>query len=180
MSEKDPIDSINCAHLEEKMTKSSSILKLISEDRSKVIPKCNGTRTILRSTKTFSGHIHIFFKMLKLDTSSNATDKTSVHIYKIATDTTFLQMLGSLDLDLDKLHLTQHQIIRYCEMNTEILCTEGLVTFFLLKKHNRFFIVAVGMISSGLTADVYDILEEQDRQWYATNNFHIVVPQPMH
>ena len=145
-----------------------------------VIPKCNGTRTILQSPETFLEHIHIFFKMLKLDTPSNATNETSIHIYKIATDTTFLHMFRSLELDRDKLHLTQHQIICFCEMNTEILRTEGLVTFFLLKKHDRFFIVAVSMISSGLTADVYDILDEQDRLWYATNNFHIVVPQPTH
>jgi len=89
---------------------------------------------------------------------------------------TFKQMFNSLNPDLDKLCLTQAQIISFAEDNKEELHPKGYGNFFLFKCDDKYFVANVSFYSAaGLEVHVDRL--GIGRVWNADYRFRVVVPQ---
>jgi len=82
--------------------------------------------------------------------------------------------LTSITPNLDKLVLTQAQIIRFCEKHPTWLRQEGHATFFLTKVGGEYFVVSVRVFSGGLNVSV-DRFEDGD-VWDAGCRHRLVSP----
>lgn len=132
----------------------NAILRLLSGGENIIIPACDGSETIA-STKEIFAYIDHDFEKYGLNKPGKTTVEMSVKVYETAkNEVTFVQMFGSLGADLDKLCLSQHQIISFCKSDMEWLCADGNATFFLLKSGGQFFVVRVSVYPDGLFAHV--------------------------
>jgi len=68
---------------------------------------------------------------------------------------TFVQIFTGITPDLDKIVMTQAQIIRFCEKYHTWLRQEGYGTFFLTKVGGEYFVVDVYVSDVGLDVDVH-------------------------
>ena len=93
----------------------------------------------------------------------------------MANDATFVQIFTELNSDLDKLVMTQAQIIRFCEKHPTWLRQEGCATFFLTKVKGEYFVVFVVVRADGLNVDVYRL--EHDNVWNVSYLHRVVAPQ---
>jgi hypothetical protein len=85
-------------------------------------------------------------------------------------------MFTSLSSDLDKLVLSQHQIVTFCHERREWLqWYNGYVIFFLLKEGGKFFVVYVSERSSGLS--VYVTRLEDVDTYCIFGRAYVVYPQ---
>lgn len=153
--------------------KQKNILSLLSEKL--IIPSLPaGWTTIARAKKTFRSFIDSDFKNWDLDNKQSASEETEVKVYELKQDVNFSQMFNSLNTDLEKLYLTQSQIIYFCERHFENLRQDGYATFFLFKENNEFFVAEVYVNSDGL--NVYVFRFEYDGVWFAEYAYRLVVP----
>ncbi len=151
------------------------ILKLISGDEVLKLDCLNGKETIADSKNVFSS-IDKDFKNYGANKTSTATKELIVEVYEMAKDTTFTQMFRSLNSDLGKLCLTQHQILNFVQKHRNWLRTEGYATLFLFKAGDQFFIALMRFDITGLLFVFVDFLE-CERVWNATIRYRIVAPQ---
>jgi len=116
------------------------------------------------------------FKEWGTDKSSIATKEQAVVVHELVKNATFAQMFDSLGTDLDKLCLTQAQIINFCKKYPEWLRKIEKATFFLFKVEDQFFIAHVRVFSdNSLYVFVYrfgNVLV-----WRAGQSLGLVVPQ---
>jgi hypothetical protein len=70
-------------------------------------------------------------------------------------DGTFVQIFTGISSDLEKLVMTQAQIIRFCEKHPTWLRQEGYATFFLTKVNGEYFVVYVSVNLDGLDVRVH-------------------------
>lgn len=132
----------------------NTILRLLSRGENIVIPACDGFRTIANTKEVFA-YIDPNFEKHGLGKPGKATVEMLVKVYEtVKNEATFVQMFCSLGVDLDKLCFTQHQIISFCESNTEWLCADDYATFFLVKLDGQFFVASVSVHSDGLFTHV--------------------------
>lgn len=140
------------------------------------IPACDGARTIAQAIDVFRADIDPGFKHWGLDvaSASAATPAVRVQVHELVKDGTFAQMFNSLSGDLDKLVVTQHQVIEFCK-KYESWMKNDCTTFFLLKVGSEFFVVYVGVHSGGLAVDVRRF--DCGSMWYAERCYRLVFPQ---
>lgn len=136
---------------------------------------CNGLRKIANAEDTFKSYIDSDFKNWGLDKRGLSTLATNVSVHEMIKDATFAQMFGSLGSDLDKLCLSQHQIVEFCEKHAAHLRQESYATFFLFEKGDQFCVAAVRVYADGLRVYVYRL--EDDAVWSGEYRLHVVVPQ---
>lgn len=141
-----------------------------------MIESSEGRALISKAKSTFRSGIDSDFANWKLNEAANATPETLLNIYEMANNATFAQMFTELNSDLDKLVMTQAQIIRFCEKYQAWLRQEGRATFFLIKVKNEYFVVSVHILAGGLRVYV-DRLEDGD-VWFASLLHRVVAPQP--
>jgi len=115
---------------------------------------------------------------LNMDWSSGGEQKASeeilVDVYELKQNATFSTMFKFLNSELDKLCLTQSQIVYFCQKNSTHLSQEG-PTFFLFKENNKFFVAQVNVFSDGLQVHVYDFNYKDI--WIANvYDYRLVVP----
>ncbi len=153
--------------------KQKNILSLLSEKL--IIPSLPaGWTTIVRAKEIFRSFIDSDFKNWGLDKEQDVSEETEVKVYELKQDANFSQMFNSLNTDLEKLCLTQSQIIYFCERHSENLRQDGYATFFLFKENNEFFVAGVGVGSGGLGVRVYRF--EGGGVWRAECAHRLVVP----
>lgn len=152
-----------------------SILRLISGGEKIMIEALDGKAYISDAKKTFKSFIDSDFKNWGLNQSSPATAETLLDISEMVGDGTFVQIFTGITPDLEKLVMTQAQIIRFCEKHPTWLRQEGYATFFLTKVGGEYFVVYVGVDSDGLTANVPRL--EHDHVWDGDDRPRIVSPQ---
>jgi hypothetical protein len=140
--------------LAEKIETKSSILKLISGSEKIMIEASDGKATIARAKNTFKSYIDNDFKNWGLDTPGLATPEILLDVHELIQDANFSQIFNSLNSDLDRLVLTQAQIIRFCEKHPTWLNQEGNATFFLTKVNGEYLVVRVSVLSDGLGVSV--------------------------
>ena len=121
----------------------ASILRLISGNESIIIRATSGEKTIASATDIFFWGIDPDFTNWGLDVLGQATLDTPVQVYEMTEDGNFKTIFGSLGRDLNKLCLTQEQIIAFVQDYKNWLRTEGDATFFLFKVGNEFFVARV-------------------------------------
>jgi len=158
-----------------KQPEKAAILKCISEAQEIFIETCDGTQTIATAKETFKSGIDGDFKNWGTNKLGNSTQKTSVQVHELVKDATFAQMFGSLETDLDKLCLSQHQIKLFCEVHKDWLHKDGYAIFFLFKVDEQFFVASVYVHSGGLYVSVHRF--ERDGVWDAGYSHRMVVPQ---
>lgn len=153
------------------------ILCLISGSEQIIIDAVDGSQTLAQAKKdVFNGYVDPDFKNYGTDNSGPRTDKTTVLVYEMGEDANFSRMFNSLNTDLNKLCLTQHQIKQFCRQHRQWLRTNGYATFFLFKENNEFFVAFVRLFSDDkLKVFVYRL--EYDVVWYASRRPRLVVPQ---
>jgi len=160
--------------------KKSNLLNVLYENEKIIIPELSGNRTIYGSKEVFFSYVDKDFKNWGLNKKSKSTPETEVKIYEMVKDATFKDIFTSLSDNLDVLCLTQDQIIDFCVKYPERLRQNGYGTFFLLKKRrlfrrDKFFVVDVGVYSSGLDVRVRHF--DGASVWDADGRHRVVVPK---
>ena len=158
-----------------KIKKNPSILQLISGGEKLMIEALDGKAYISDAKKTFKSFIDSDFKNWGLNQSGPATAETLLDISEMVGDGTFVQIFTGITPDLEKLVMTQAQIIRFCEKHPTWLRQEGYATFFLTKVGDEYFVVRVGVYSDGLRVGVGRL--EDDRVWDGGCRNRVFVPQ---
>ena len=152
-----------------------SITQLISSNEKLMIEALDGKEYIFNAKKIFKSYIDSDFKNLGLNQSGSVTAETLVDVSEIVENATFTQIFTSITTDLDKLVLTQNQIIRFCEKHPTWLRQDGYGTFFLIKENNEYFVVHVYVFSDSL--DVYVYRLGSDDVWGGGCRRRVVSPQ---
>lgn len=150
----------------------NSILRLIT---TLTLDATDGKQTIADSNGVFSS-IDSDFKNWSANKTGISTKESLVDVYEMAKDARFTQMFGSLNSDLDKLCLTQHQILNFIQKHRNWLRTEGYGTLFLFKADDQFFVARVGFNGDGSLRVVVRRFED-DSMWNAVYRHRVVVPQ---
>ncbi len=156
--------------------KKSEFFRLLNGGETLVLDECDGTNIIAEAGDVFA-FIDSDFKNWKADEKGPATEKTPVHVYEMEEkDGTFSQLFCSLSSDLQKLCLTQDQIIGFVKKHRNWLRTDGYGTFFLFRSNDNFFVAGV-IFDSGGGLKVYVRRLTYDFVWSAGGRPRIVVPQ---
>lgn len=151
------------------------MLKQLSGVDELVIGTTTGKRTLAKAKNTFRSGIDSDFKNLGTDKAGIAKAETKVSVYELVSHARFAEMFNSLSTDLDKLCLTQDQIIEFCTNQPSWLRQDGYGTFFLFKINDEFFVCIVLVNGDGLYARVDRF--ERDVLWRAEYAHRVVVPQ---
>lgn len=151
------------------------IFRRLYEDETITLAPCDGYRFIGEQKKTFAAGIEVDVVRWNLNNPSAPTDATKIAIHEMIKDATFAQMFHSLGSDLDKLCLTQHQIVEFCEKHPDKLLQDDCTTFFLFKRNADFFVAGVGVHSIGLRVYVYRF--DRGDVWLTDYARRVVTPQ---
>ena len=154
----------------------AGIVKLISGAEVLELDETDGEETIAKAAETFPGWIDPDFKGYGTDVRSPATKKTKVSVHEMIKDGTFEKIFGGVSDDLDKLTLTQPQIINFVNKHHKWLRTEGYATFFLFKVGNEFFVARVRVSDDGRLG-VGVLRFSHAHVWYAGHRHRFVLPQ---
>jgi len=158
-----------------KQIEKEMILRIISGSEELKLDAVDGNQTIYNSKGVFTS-IDSDFKNYGANTTGSATKETNVDVYEMVKDATFAQMFGSLGNDLDKLCLTQHQILNFISKHKNWLRSDGYATFFLFKSGENFFVANVYFDDDGsLGVDVFRF--ELDHVWDTKYRHRVVLPQ---
>lgn len=153
----------------------NEFLELISDGETLFIDAVNGKEILADASDVFA-YRDPDLKNWGADEKGLATESTPVRVYEMAKDATFLQMFGSLNADVKKLCLTQHQIKNFVKRHRNWLRTDGYGTFFLFESRSHFFFAHV-YVYSGDGLDVYVDRFECSSVWDAEHRHRVVVPQ---
>lgn len=160
-----------------KIKKNPSILQLISGGEKLMIEALDGKAYISDAKKTFKSFIDSDFKNWGLNQSGLATAETLLDVSEMTGDGTFVQIFTGITSDLDKIVMTQAQIIRFCEKHPTWLRQEGYATFFLTKVGGEYFVVRVSVVADGLGVRVSRL--ESGGVWNGEYRRRVVSPQLM-
>lgn len=150
------------------------ILQLISDGQDITIRACDGKRTIAQANQVFTDYIDSNFKNWDLDKPGKATPAIKAKVYELCQNTRFKQIFKFLSSDLDKLCLTQDQIIAFVEDHIDCLQTkDSHATLFLFKENKSYFVVSVYSVPSGKLKVYVDKLKAA-YVWYAYSRHRVV------
>lgn len=150
-------------------------LKLISSGQALVIDACDGANVLADANDVFV-YIDPDLKNWKADQQGSTSGETFVEVYEMEKkDGTFSQMFGSLSPDLQKLCLTQDQIISFVKKHRQWLRTDGYGTFFLFVSNEQYFVADVFFSDALLTVRVARF--GRSFVWRAGAHRRVVVPQ---
>ena len=151
-----------------------SIVRLVSIDTALTIPALNGKAIIAHEKKLFEAYLEENFVNWGLNKSGLATSQTKVQVYELISNGTLIQMFAGITTDLDKLVMSQNQVINFCRKYPQLLSKEGY-TNFLLKENAEYFVASVCMSVDGLL--VYVSRLGNSDVLYANWIHRVVVPQ---
>jgi hypothetical protein len=154
----------------------TNYVKLISGAETLELNETDGKATIAKAEDTFPGWIDRDFENYGTNVQSPATKKTKVTVHEIIKDGTFAEIFNGMSDDLNKLVMTQSQIIQFVRKYRQWLRTDGFATFFLFKVGNEFFVARV-RFGVGGRLGVYVYRFSSDDVWDAEDRHRIVVPQ---
>jgi hypothetical protein len=134
----------------------------------------NGQATIAQAQDIFSW-IDLDFKNWNLDKPNQKTPEIKTQVHEMVQNANFKQMFSSLSSDLDRLCLTQSQIIEFCKKYPSHLSQDCWATFFLFKINNQYFVADVFIDSDGLNIFVFHF--KLDWIWSGGHRHRLVIPQ---
>ena len=137
----------------EKNQNPSPALRLVSGGKKIMIEALDGKAYISKTytskgnvfsaKKTFKLHMERDFKNWGLNQPGSSTAETLLAVSEMISDGTFFQLFTGINSDLDKIVMTQSQVIRFCEKHSNWLCWEGYATLFLTKANDDYFVLFV-------------------------------------
>jgi hypothetical protein len=143
----------------------------------------DGTITISQANEIFTSYLSPDFVNWNLDVPGPATEATEVSVHELVKDGTFRDIFESLNCPLDRLCLTQHQIVSFVVKHRTRLREEGYGNFFLFKRDcevpavpDNLFVADVDVVSVGrLRVNVRRFL--RGNVWCAEYRHRFVFPQ---
>ncbi|MFA5934617.1 MAG: hypothetical protein WC827_01900 [Candidatus Paceibacterota bacterium] len=151
-------------------------LKLISGDETIIIGETDGTDTIALARDVFTGWVDPDFVNYGTDVKGQPTKETKVQVLEMIKDGNLAQIFGGFGENLDRLCLSQSQIIRFVKDHSKWLLTgSNHGTFFLFKVQGEFFIADVLLGESIIGVDARHLLDGV--VWDADRRRRVVVPQ---
>jgi len=152
-----------------------SILKLIPGGEKLIIEALGGKAYISNAKEIFKSYIDEDFKNWGLDQPEPATPETLLNISEMISDGTFVQIFTGITNNLDKIIMTQAQIIRFYEKYLSWFSQEDNAAFCLTKVGREYFVVGALYYSDGLGVDVYRL--DYDHVFYSKYRHRVVSPQ---
>jgi len=140
-----------------------------------IIPPTMGEKTIADSRDIFTGYLDSDFKNWGLDVKGEVKPGTQVEVLELAKNGTFEQFFNSLGVALDRLVLTDEQIIWVVKNRPDLLVLDGSANFFLKKRGDEFFVANVYRDEGRLEVSARRLSDGS--VWYAGYRRRIVVPQ---
>ena len=152
-------------------------LKLISDGTEIIIGETDGQSTIAHAEDTFPGYISPDFVNYGTDVKGKPTKETKVQVFEqFKKDGLFAQIFGGFGENLDRLCLSQGQIILFVKDYSKWLRTDGYGTLFLFKEDGEFFVAYVYWVGGRLKVSAYRLSDAY--VWVAAVCHHrVVVPQ---
>lgn len=126
----------------------NQVVRLISGGEQLMLDACDGKRTIVRASDIFV-HIGSHFKNWYMDIAGKATPKTSMAVYEIIEDVNFVRMFTSLSGDVNRLVLTQDQILNFIEKYRNWLRQDDWATFFFFSVGDELFVALTRIFFDG-------------------------------
>lgn len=158
------------ASTDNKIEQSNPYLKTITN--LKLAPTA-GKRYIAKANDIFQSYIDPDFKKWNLNKPGQAKPETKLGVYELIKNGAYKDIFTSASNDLDKICLTQDQIIEFCEKHKDLLSEN--YTFFLFKENDEFFVARVNFDDGGLYVRVREF--EYDDVWFAEYRHRVVLPQ---
>jgi len=152
----------------------NKILTLISPEPL-VIEALSDSGILYEATHVFGGYRDPKLLNFGLNQPGPATPKTRLQVYEQNTNATFQEIFNFFAVNLEKVYLTQSQIIRFCQKYPRWLRQGGYATFFLTKANGEYFVVNVNVRSDGLRVFVDRL--GLDSVWSAEYRRRVVSPQ---
>lgn len=103
-----------------------------------------------------------------------ATEETAVTIMALIKSADFEQMFTSITDNLDKIVMTQAQIIRFCEKYFSVNSRENDVAFFLMKFDCEYLVVNLSHYEHNFYASAFEF--DFIPAWEANSQIFVVVP----
>ncbi len=153
----------------------ADIVKLIPPGKTLIIEASDGQRIIANAFKVFKSGISPEFKKYGSNINCLPSRETLLVVYELTVDIKTCDVFPNIYHNLDKMVLTQEQIIRLCERFPEVLCQKGYATLFLTKELDYYFIVSVYAHSSGLYVDISPLSDQSSLK--AKEHNRIICPK---
>jgi hypothetical protein len=155
--------------------KNKPILRFISGGEKLMIEALDGSSYIYDDKIVFKSYIDGDFKNWGLNWPSPVTTETLVDVSEMVNNGTFIQIFNEITNNLDKIVMTQAQIIRFWEKYPSWLREDGCSTFFLTKVKAKYFVVRVRVSSHGMAVFVNWL--KNDSIWKGNGRHRVVSPQ---
>lgn len=139
-----------------------------------VIPATTGMASIADEEELFASYIDPDFKNWGLNVRGKARPETFVKSLELVRNGNFKELFSSLG-DLDKLVMTDDQIVWVKRNRPDLLVQNGNANLFLKKKGKEFFVAGVSRYSGGFMVDVRRLSD--GIIWLAGFGHRVVVPQ---
>ncbi len=159
----------------ERLEKKVPLLRQVNLNEELVIEPLNGDRNITDAKELFKSYIEEFFIGLGKNEANYPTPEIFLNVYEVIEDRDFVRIFNSIGSELDKLVLSHHQIIRFCEKYFAWLAHEGGVTLFLTKVNYEYSVVNVCSYYDGL--NVHNYRFRAGDIWEAKRHHRIVLPK---
>lgn len=124
----------------------SSFLRLVSTF---TIQPTDGKSVIAQEKELFNGYLGSDFRNWGLDKKGEVAPKTNIEVFELVKDANFSQIFNAISNNIDKLCLTQSQIIQIVRNHRNLLNQDGWANFFLMKENHEYFVTYVCLYSGG-------------------------------
>ncbi len=139
------------------------------------IPATTGKRTISSMKILFTGYLDTDFRNWNIGANDKVKPACLVESLELAKNGRFNDFFTAYSADLNKLVLTDEQVLWVVENRPDLLIQNGSANFFLLKKGDEFFVAHVFWYVGRLEVRVRRL--SNDFVWGAGYGRRIVVPQ---
>lgn len=153
------------------------LIRLISGGENLMIEALDGKACLFDAKKMFQSYIDGDFEKWQLNKPGKATLEIFTDVYEWVPEGTFAEVFTSISSDLEKIVMTQNQILWFCEKHRTWLRQEGYGTFFLIKENGEYFVVDVGSIFQSLGIAVMRLGCDCDGIERVRCRYRIVIPR---
>lgn len=149
------------------------ILRPVSNNEHIVIDACDGTETFNNEDMFEVGIFYV--DKVSTDGSVLPTKKTLVRVYEIVKDGTFEEICGAVGVSIDRLCLTEHQIIGFFKNCKKWMHPNHCGTYFIFKSGDKIAVAGISGWRGGFRVSVHTLHEYVS--WSVESLPRLVVPR---